>query len=110
MSQSAERKAANESAFRNLNESIEATREELALTEGRTPYLCECDDPRCTQTVRLAMGEYESVRTHPRQFVVAPDHDPAAAIVLKGEGFTIVEKTGEEGHLVEQQDPRNQAN
>jgi hypothetical protein len=98
----------NESTFREANEQIEAKRAELDLNEGQTPYLCECENERCTTIVRLTTAEYEAVRNHPRQFLLAPGHEePDDRVVSQQERFTVVEKTGEEGRLVEEQDPRS---
>ena len=105
---SASRAAANESSFRAANEQLAEKAGELGLSEERTPYLCECKEERCTTIVRLTMSEYESVRSSPRQFVVAPGHqEEDERIVMEQTGFTIIEKTGEEGQLVEAQDPRS---
>jgi hypothetical protein len=107
VARSAEQRAKNESTFREANEKLEDRVVELALTEERTPYLCECDDPRCTEILRLTIPEYEAVRSNPRQFVVISDHDSLPdRVVQKHEGFTVIEKTGEEGRLVEKNDPR----
>jgi hypothetical protein len=105
---SAEQRAVNESLFREANEKLEDKVVELSLAEERTPYLCECDDDRCTAIIRLTLAEYEAVRTNPRQFVVIPGHDSTPDRIVKehDEGFTVIEKTGEEGRLVEQNDPR----
>jgi hypothetical protein len=107
MGRSAEQRAANESRFRKANETLEGKVVELSLTEERTPYLCECDDPSCTEIVRLTIPEYEAVRSKPSQFVVIPDHDASPAeVVEEHEGFTLIEKTGAEAELVEEQYPR----
>jgi hypothetical protein len=107
VSRSAEQRAASESTFREANEKLEDKVVELSLTEERTPYLCECDDDRCTAIIRLTIPEYEAVRRNPRQFGVVPDHDCSPdRIVEEQEGFTVIEKTGEEARLVEEQDPR----
>jgi hypothetical protein len=107
VARSGEQRAKNESTFREANEKLEGKVVELALTEERTPYLCECDDPSCTSIVRLTVPEYEAVRSNPRQFIVIPDHDSSPEqVVEEQEGFTVIEKTGEEGRLVEREDPR----
>jgi hypothetical protein len=99
--------AANESKFREANEKFKNKVVELFLTEERNPYLCECDDPSCTAIIRLTVPEYEAVRSKPRQFVVITGHDASPdRIVEEHEGSTIIEKTGEEARLVEEQDPR----
>jgi hypothetical protein len=57
--------------------------------------------------VRLTIPDYEAVRGNPRQFIVIPEHDSSPdRVVEEHEGFTVIEKTGEEGRLVEEQDPR----
>jgi hypothetical protein len=105
---SAERAAANEARFRAANEQIRGKVVELELAERRNPYLCECEDERCTTIVLLTSKEYEAVRSNPRRFFVAPDHQsPDDRVVAEHDGFTTVEKTGEEGRLVEEMDPRS---
>jgi hypothetical protein len=107
VTRSAEQRARNESTFREANEKLEAKVVELSLAEQRTPYLCECDDPSCTAIIHLTIPEYEAVRGNPRQFIVIAEHDAAPdRVVEEHEGFTVIQKTGEEGRLVEGQDPR----
>jgi hypothetical protein len=107
MQRSAERAAENEATFRSVNERLEEKAAELGLSEERTPYLCECEDERCTQVIQLTRGEYEAVRKHPRTFAVVPGHQESDDSVVREEaGFTIIEKTGEEGRLVVERDPR----
>ena len=107
---SAERAAENESTFRKLNEELEQRADELHLGEGRTPYLCECEDERCTNVVFLTRVDYERVRAQPRTFVLVSGHQsPDERVVEDASRFVIVEKTGDEGTLVEQQYPRQRA-
>jgi hypothetical protein len=107
VARSAEQRAKNESTFREANEKLEDKVIELSLTEERTPYLCECDEPSCTAIIRLTIPEYEAVRGNPRHFVVTPEHDATPDRVVKEhDGFTVIQKTGEEGRLVEAEDPR----
>jgi hypothetical protein len=104
---SAERAAQNEARFREANEQIQETVLELAAQEHPAPYLCECDDVGCTTVVLLTAAEYEEVRSESRRFVVASDHENADDRVLgRHDAFTVIEKTGEEGRLVEELDPR----
>jgi hypothetical protein len=105
---SVEQAAINEATFRRANESLEKKAGELGLSEERTPYLCECEDERCTAVIRLTREEYEAVRAHPKRFVMAPGHQEAGERVLQEEpGFTVIEKRGEEGDLVAEEDPRS---
>ena len=104
---SVERAAENESTFREVNEKLEKRADELALSSGRTPYLCECDDERCTQVVLLTGEEYERVRAGPRTFLLVSDHQsPDDRVVRTEAGYVVIEKTGEKGTLVEQRYPR----
>jgi hypothetical protein len=104
---SAERAAENEARFREANEQIRARALQLGISGQRTPYLCECDDRGCTTVLLLTAEEYENVRSGSRRFVVASGHQNAEDRVLDEHGaFTIIEKTGEEGQLVEESNPR----
>ena len=104
----AERAAQNESTFRGANETLEERAETITGGRRPTPYLCECEDERCTQVILLTRDQYEAIRANPRTFVLAVGHEsPDDRVLKEGPTFTIVEKTGEEGELVEQQDPRS---
>jgi hypothetical protein len=105
---SAERAAVNEARFRQANEQINEKVLELGTQGGRAPYLCECEDERCTTVILLTAAEYEDVRSGSRRFAVAPGHDDAALVVDRRPRFSVVEKTGEEGQLVEELDPRHE--
>ena len=106
---SAERAAQNESTFREANEGLEQRADELGLADGgRIPFLCECDEERCTRVVLLTRPEYERVRAQPRAFVLSGGHEGAEDQVLRAEpGYTVVEKIGHTGELVEQRNPRS---
>ena len=108
MGRSAEQRAANESTFRRANEQLERKATLLHFDERRTPYICECENRSCTNVVMLRHSEYEAVRQSSKHFVISPGHDsPPDKIIEEHEGFNIIEKTGEEGELVEAQDPRS---
>jgi hypothetical protein len=105
---SVERAAQNEARFREANEQIQGKVLELGTRQQPAPYLCECEEDRCTTVVLLTAAEYEDVRSGPRQFVVALDHQgPDDRVLREHDGFTVIEKTGEEGRLVEELDPRS---
>jgi hypothetical protein len=109
MDRSAKQRAENESTFRKANESLENKASELGYgVQERTPYLCECENERCTELIALSRAEYERVRANPRTFVVTPGHhEPDYDELIHEEArFAIIEKTGEEGGLVAEQDPR----
>jgi hypothetical protein len=108
MKRSVAQAAKNESTFRSVNERIEEKADELELGDGRTPFICECEDERCTDVLLLQRAEYEEVRAHPRRFVVSPGHQEDDDQLIQDEtDFTVIEKHGEEGELVAQQDPRS---
>jgi hypothetical protein len=102
---SEEQAARNEILFREANEKIGEKLHELAL-DGRTPYLCECEDPTCTELIRLALEEYEHVRSRANWFVVAAGHDDATQQAESHTGYDIVEKTGLAGRIAEEENPR----
>lgn len=102
-----ERAAADESAFREANETMEQKADEIAGGHGATPYLCECDDRTCTEMIPLTREQYEAIRAGSRTFVLIPGHQsPDDRVVVEEDRFVVIQKTGEEGVLVEQQDPR----
>jgi hypothetical protein len=104
---SVEQAAKNEAAFRSVNERLQEKADELELGARRTPFLCECEDERCTEVILLQRSDYEDVRAHPRRFIVAPGHQGEDDQLVRDDaGFAVIEKHGEEGELVEQQDPR----
>jgi len=108
MSRSAAQRAENESIFRRANEDLEQKAQALTFGAEPTPYLCECEDPRCTEVIMLARSDYEAVRSNPRRFFIVPGHDaPEDRVIGGSDEFSVVEKTGEEGRLVEEQDPRS---
>jgi len=108
MSRSDAQRAENESTFRRANEDLEQKAQGLSFGEQPTPYICECEDLGCTDVVMLARSDYEAVRSRPRRFFIVPGHDaPEDRVVGEHQGFDVIEKTGEEGRLVEERDPRN---
>jgi hypothetical protein len=105
---SIERAARNETVFRDANELLEARREELSTISGRTPFLCECADPRCTGVIPLTLEEYRRVREQPNRFVLEPGHATAETdVVEQSERFVVVEKHGRAGEIAEETDPRS---
>ena len=108
MGLSAERAAENESIFRAANERVERQLDELTLEDGRSPFLCECEDLRCREIVRLTREEYESVRAEPNRFVIAAGHHfTHARVISDGNGHQVIEKTGAAGQVAENLDPRS---
>ena len=105
---SRERAAHNEVVFRDANERVRARAAELSRDEGRAPFLCECEDPRCEAIVRLSLSEYEAVRAGARQFFIAPGHPVSdGEIAEHGDRYCVVRKTGTAGAIAQRTDPRS---
>jgi hypothetical protein len=101
-----QRIAANESAFRRVNEGIERGRTPVSA-ESTAAFVCECARLGCTEVLDLTIAEYELVRAHPRRFVIAPGHEvEGERVVGAHDGFSVVEKLGEAGRVAEMRDPR----
>jgi hypothetical protein len=104
--------ALNQSTFRNANERIERAAESHHFEANqRVPFLCECADPSCTETVMLSLADYEAVRAHADRFFLIAGHEAAEETqerILEAEaGYAIVEKVGTAGVEAERLDPRN---
>ena len=104
-----ERVARNEATFREANEGIQEAASTHDVLE-RIPFICECADGNCRELLVLSMDEYEEVRGNQRHFLTAPGHVRASQgvgeVVEERGGYTIVEKTGYAGEIVEELDPR----
>lgn len=99
------RAAKNEVSFREANEQLEDKRSELEL-DGRTPFLCECGDPGCTELVRLSLEEYEHIRSHANWFLIAYPHHDGDDPVEEHSEYVVVEKHGLAGRIAKDEDPR----
>ena len=83
--------ARTESLFRDVNERI-------AESAGRfgddATFICECDDPSCTDRIPTTIEAYEEARADGAQFIVADDHvnDEVERVVERTDDFTLVEK------------------
>jgi hypothetical protein len=102
------RVADNESAFRDVNESIERglwPGEESRLV----PFRCECATLSCNRLIDLTPVEYEHVRANPRRFFVSVGHELAEVetVTEVHERYLIVEKRATAGFAAEAKDPRN---
>jgi len=102
------RVAANESAFREVNEAIERglwQGEESSLVAFR----CECASLDCASMVELTPKEYERVRADPRRFLVLPGHElpDVETVVETHERYLVVEKQATAGAAAEDSDPRS---
>ena len=101
---SVERATKNELRFREANEQIEERRAELGIDE-RVPYLCECEEPRCRELVRLSAEEYRAARVDERHFLLIEDHPfRSGKVVRRMDGYMIVEKDGKAAEVIEEEE------
>ena len=83
----------NERRFRKANDALELATKRMGA-RGEIPFLCECSDGGCLETVLLAPEDYHGLRGVPNRFVVVPGHQTPGVDVVVGElaGYTLVEK------------------
>ena len=105
--------ALNQSTFRAANERIEraAQSHHFDANQG-VPFICECADPGCSETVMLSLADYEAVRAHSNRFFLVPRHENAGdsheRILEAKQDYAVVEKVGTAGAEAERLDPREQ--
>jgi hypothetical protein len=102
-----ERIGANESVFREINESIERGQWPGEEDEPAS-FRCECARLGCSDLIELSVREYERVRAHPRRFVVRPGHQlpEAETVVETRPGYVVIEKLEAAAEKAEESDPR----
>jgi hypothetical protein len=103
-----DRVARNESIARDVNEAIEHGRGP-ADVQAPVAIRCECGRLGCNALIEVTMGEYERVRSHPRQFLIVTGHEQPEfeTVVYAGETYSVVEKQDEAGREAEARDPRS---
>jgi len=94
--------AMNQSAFRNSNERLRSRAYSHRFeTRQRVPFICECGDENCFETVMLSIEEYEHIRDHPTWFLLVAGHEDEEAtherVVDAEQGYAVVEKVGTAG-------------
>jgi hypothetical protein len=62
----------NQSLFRDVNERVNEVNKKHGLWVTLSDWICECADETCTERIELTPQQYERVREHPTQFIVAP--------------------------------------
>jgi hypothetical protein len=98
------RAARNETLYREVNERISELMASFRVADDElVGFLCECDASTCQETVSLSLAEYRAVRSHPRHFALVGSHvNPRVErVVRETDRFSVVEKDGEAGALVE---------
>jgi hypothetical protein len=111
MSERERRLARNENLFREVNERIREVGEEFDVALAQTAhFVCECDDPVCTESVQVKGVEYERIRANPIWFVVVKGHeDPSVEFVAEEtDRYNVVQKTeGDGADVARATDPRS---
>jgi hypothetical protein len=106
-----ERVARNQDSFRQVNERIEPSNAAHAWVDP--PYadwVCECAREDCSIPVQLTVGEYETIRSDPARFLVAPGDEhvlpDVEQVVERTDRYWVVEKLEHAGDVSEDLDPR----
>jgi hypothetical protein len=98
--------AKTESLFRDVNERIAETAEQIGANE--IELVCECADAECGTRITVPLDEYEKTRADGAQFLVAPGHeDEDYEVVVRSEpGYRVVEKLQDVGAAARRLNPR----
>jgi hypothetical protein len=89
------RHAANEAAYRHINERIRRFEAQDDHDRGDAlAFLCECAEGGCIEQLQISLDEYFRVRGDARRFFVAPDHDAPEIerVVERHAAYWVVEK------------------
>jgi hypothetical protein len=103
-----EKRAVNEATFRHANERIRAAEQAFGPPLERVPYICECDDVRCRELVRLTASEYERLRVDGATFVILRGHSSDGEIVEEHDEYVVVRKPDGAGDVARALDPRGE--
>jgi hypothetical protein len=102
MSVSLERLVRNQLVFREVNDRIREIRTRFDL-QGPIDFICECSREDCTETVPLALEEYDGVRSSATRFVIVRGHETLEVeqVVDVAARFMLVEKVKLTDEVVE---------
>jgi hypothetical protein len=104
--------ARNEALFREVNERVAEVATHFIEVETHAEpveFTCECGRRDCAEQIPMTLADYETVRTEPTRFAVAPHHEqPEVEIVLERHPtYFVVEKRDEDAKEVAREtDPR----
>ena len=94
---------------RDVNESREGAERACPTRPRLATFVCECGDPGCGKPVRLSVSEYETVRAHPRHFLIVTNHEnpETESVVIESTRFAVVETlVGQASKIALRTDPR----
>jgi hypothetical protein len=89
------RRAVNETLLREANDRFRHLYETSDLV-GEHEFVCECGEADCTETVRLTLTAYESMRREGR-YIVAAGHAPPERVLVVGADYVVVEGARADG-------------
>jgi hypothetical protein len=111
MSARDERVAKNEDTSRDINEKIEDAHEDASRQPDEpVRMVCECGRETCDRILAITLGEYQRVRSDPRQFVVVRDHvmTDVEQVVEETDRFVLVAKReGTPAAVATEEEPRD---
>jgi hypothetical protein len=104
-----QRIAYNESAFREINETLERDVHRGRTQKEYAGFLCECGDPDCEDLVRVDLDTYESIRADAQLFFAVRGHEEPEAedVVDERDGFVVVRKHEDVADIAQRTDPRS---
>ena len=104
------RGARTQSLFRDVNERVREINETFSSIIPQGDWICECADQSCSERIALTTEEYETVRSDPRRFAIAPRDEHLFPriedVVERNDRYWVVEKYGVAGDLAAKVDPR----
>lgn len=100
------RAAAAEINGRQVNEAIEPR----GRPEETAVFVCECGHLGCSETVELAIAEYEAVRTDFDRFLIVPGHEIEEVDLVverRGSYFVVIKREPEARQMARASDERS---
>lgn len=101
--------ARTESLFRDVNERIAETAENLGSEDA--VFVCECADAGCDERLPAQLDEYQQVRADGVRFLVALGHEEAEyeRVLYRNHEYQVVAKTKDRelASAVKELDPRS---
>ena len=108
MDERQERRARNESLFREVNERVEKIQQGFGVT-GESEFICECDRLDCAQRFEMSLEAYERLRADPTTFAVIPGHEALDVedVISEQRGYNVVRKhAGDPARIASEDAPR----
>jgi hypothetical protein len=98
--------AKTESLFRDVNERIADSAQQLGLQQAE--LVCECADSACGHRIEASLDDYERVRTDGALFLVAPEHEHEEheQVVETRAGYRVIVKLRAVGAAARRLNPR----